>query len=61
MIDYSDDHYALDISRAQRLLGWTPQHSLRATLPKMIAALQADPENWYREHHLNPEAIPVNQ
>jgi nucleoside-diphosphate-sugar epimerase len=58
MIDYSDDHYALDITRAQRLLGWTPQHSLRTTLPKMIAALQTDPENWYREHHLDSEAIP---
>lgn len=61
MIDYSDDHYALDIGRAQRLLGWTPQHSLRATLPKMIGALRANPEHWYREHRLNSEAIPVNQ
>ena len=61
MIDYSDDHYALDISRAQRLLGWAPRHSLRDTLPKMVAALQADPLNWYHEHHLNSEAIPINQ
>ena len=27
MIDLSDDHYALDISRARRLLGWEPRHS----------------------------------
>ena len=57
MIDFSDDHYALDISRAQQLLGWAPHHSLRDTLPKMVAALQADPENWYREHHLDFESI----
>jgi len=61
MIDYSDDHYALDISLAQRLLGWTPHHSLRTTLPKMVAALQSDPVSWYREHDLDSEAIPINQ
>jgi nucleoside-diphosphate-sugar epimerase len=43
MIDLADDHYALDVSRAQRLLGWRPERSLRETLPTMVAALQADP------------------
>jgi hypothetical protein len=43
MIDITDDHYAIDISRAGRLLGRKPEHSLRETLPRMIAALKADP------------------
>lgn len=52
MVDLTDDHYALDTSRAEEQLGWIPQHSLRATLPKMIAALKNDPVSWYREHNL---------
>ncbi len=52
MIDYADDHFALDISRADQLLGWSPQRSLRSTIPKMIAALKADPAGWYRENKL---------
>jgi nucleoside-diphosphate-sugar epimerase len=53
MIDLADDHYALDITRARMLLGWEPNRSLRDTLPKMIAALKADPLGWYREHKLD--------
>jgi nucleoside-diphosphate-sugar epimerase len=54
MIDFADDHYALDISRASKLLGWEPHHSLRETLPSMIAAFKRDPLAWYREHNLDP-------
>jgi nucleoside-diphosphate-sugar epimerase len=54
MIDLADDHFELDISRARRLLGWEPRHSLRDTLPQMVTAMQADPEAWYREHDLKP-------
>ena len=54
MIDRASDHYALDITRARTLLGWQPKHSLRATLPKMVAALEADPGGWYRENELKP-------
>ncbi len=54
MIDYADDHYALDISRAKQLLDWTPQRSLRGTLPKMIDALKTDPAAWYEENKLEP-------
>ncbi|HEX7972179.1 MAG TPA: NAD-dependent epimerase/dehydratase family protein, partial [Thiobacillus sp.] len=54
MIARANDHYALDITRARTLLDWTPQHSLRQTLPKMVAAMQADPFGWYREHGLEP-------
>ena len=52
MIERANDHYALDITRARTLLGWQPRRSLRATIPKMIAALKADPPGWYRENDL---------
>jgi hypothetical protein len=53
MIDLADDNFELDISRARTILGWAPQHSLRDTLPTMVAALKADPFVWYRENDLN--------
>jgi len=56
MINRANDHYALDITRARALLGWMPQRSLRETLPKMVAALKADPIGWYREQGLEPTA-----
>lgn len=54
MIDLADDHYELDITRGRTLLGWTPRTSLRQTLPRMVAALKADPLSWYRENKLQP-------
>lgn len=54
MVSLADDHYALDVSRAERLLGWTPSRSLRQTLPRIIAALKRDPEGWYQENGLQP-------
>lgn len=56
MIDRANDHYALDITRARTLLGWEPRRSLRETIPRMIAALKADPVAWYRENELEPPA-----
>ena len=56
MIDLADDHYELNIRRARALLGWEPRHSLRATLPKMVAALKADPLAWYKANKLEPPA-----
>ena len=52
MIDRTDDHAELNISRAENLLGWEPKHSLKETLPKMIAALKANPDKWYKENKL---------
>jgi UDP-glucose 4-epimerase len=52
MIDRADDHYELDITRANELLGWGPKHNLIDTLPEMIKNLQADPEKWYKENKL---------
>lgn len=57
MVDFADDHYELDISRARNLLGWESGHSLRATLPVMIDALKADPVAWYRDNKLNPALV----
>ncbi len=53
MIDLADDHFALDITRARNLLGWQPKHSLRQTVPKMVALLKQDSRAWYREHRLS--------
>jgi nucleoside-diphosphate-sugar epimerase len=55
MIDLADDHYALDITRAHQLLGWSPRHSLRDTLPTMVSALKADPDGFYRRNKLEGE------
>ena len=56
MIDMADDHYALDIRRARALLDWEPQHRLHDELPKLVAALKKDPENWYRTNEITPPA-----
>ena len=54
MVDWADDHYELDISRARELLDWEPRHSLRATLPEMLRRVKADPPAWYAANKLNP-------
>ena len=56
MIDRAADHYALDLTRARTLLDWEPTRSLRKSLPKMIAALKADPLAWYQENKLEPSS-----
>ncbi len=57
MVDIADERYELDISRARKLLGWKPEHSLRRTLPKMVAALKADPAGWYRTNKLDAAKV----
>ncbi|WP_201860725.1 NAD-dependent epimerase/dehydratase family protein [Microvirga soli] len=57
MVEQSSDHYVLDITRARQLLGWEPKHSLRDTLPKMVAALKRDPIGWYKVNKLNPALV----
>jgi uncharacterized membrane protein len=57
MVDFADDHYELDITRARTLLGWEPKHSLRATLPVIIDALKSDPIAWYRDNKLNSALV----
>jgi nucleoside-diphosphate-sugar epimerase/uncharacterized membrane protein len=57
MVDIANDHYAIDITRARKLLGWEPKHSLRTTLPTMIAALKADPVGWYQANKLDAAKV----
>ncbi|MCC6207579.1 MAG: hypothetical protein IT488_05465 [Gammaproteobacteria bacterium] len=52
MIRMSDDHYALDIRRAQKLLGWEPRHHISTTLPRIVGAPKDDPPGWYRANHM---------
>jgi nucleoside-diphosphate-sugar epimerase len=52
MIDVAQDNMELDITRARKILGWKPRHSLIETLPKMVSGLKADPFTWYRENDL---------
>ncbi len=52
MIDRADDHYELDVTRAQQLLGWQPRHRVLDTLPVMIKNLKADPQKWYKANKL---------
>lgn len=53
MIDFADDHYEMDISKAKKILGWEPKRSLEETLPKMIASLKKDPIQWYKKNGLH--------
>lgn len=57
MIDRADDHFELDISKAERLLGWRPKRRLLETLPLMVEHLKADPEAWYRRHNLTEASL----
>ncbi|MGD9689874.1 MAG: NAD-dependent epimerase/dehydratase family protein [Phycisphaerales bacterium] len=52
MVGLADDHYAIDIARAEQVLGWRPRRSLRATLPRIIASLRRDPKEWYAANGL---------
>ncbi len=57
MIEGSDAHYDVDISRARALLDWEPRHSLVDTLPEMIRRLKQDPTDWYEMNKLDPEVV----
>ncbi len=54
MISMADDHYALDIKRAEDWLGWRPRHRLEDELPAMIASLKRDPLGWYERNGITP-------
>jgi len=57
MIDESDSHYIVDITRARTLLDWSPRHSLRDTLPTIVEALKNDPPGWYKANKLDPSVV----
>lgn len=52
MIDLADDHYPVEVVRARKRLEWSPEHSLRDTLPMVIEELKRDPKGWYAENNL---------
>jgi nucleoside-diphosphate-sugar epimerase len=54
MVGLADDHYELDVSRARAILGWSPKHRLKDSLPAMVAELKRDPAAWYERHKLKP-------
>lgn len=50
MIKFADDNYELDLSKAKKLLRWTPKRSLRKDLPLIIKNMKKNPSAWY---HIN--------
>ncbi|HYD79582.1 MAG TPA: NAD-dependent epimerase/dehydratase family protein [Paucimonas sp.] len=52
MVALADDHYELDITRAEALLDWRPEHALRRSLPVIVGRLRQDPAAWYRRNHI---------
>jgi nucleoside-diphosphate-sugar epimerase/uncharacterized membrane protein len=61
MIEQSDVHYELDTSRARRLLGWQPRHSLLGTLPEIVGRLKAKPTDWYATNKLSPSTVAASE
>jgi nucleoside-diphosphate-sugar epimerase/uncharacterized membrane protein len=54
MVEMADDHYAIDITKARRLLGWEPRHRLAEVLPTLVQALKDDPLAWYQANGATP-------
>lgn len=54
MVDLADQNYPIDISEAKRLLNWEPAHTLRQTLPTILANLKKDPAEFYKTNKLGP-------
>src|SRR5690606_6728077 len=54
MIDRASDHYELDISEADRILDWQPEHTVLDTIPEMIHDLGEDRGGWYAGNGLRP-------
>ena len=57
MVDISNDHYELDLSRARKELDWKPKHALRDDVPRILANLKEDPHGWYEENGLNAARV----
>ncbi len=62
MIDLASDHYALDITKAQKELDWKPKHRIDETLPNIIRSLKKDPDRWYERNKVNkPDWMEANE
>lgn len=53
MIDISDDHYELSISKSKKMIDWEPKKNVKQTLSKMVDALKKDPKGFYKENDLD--------
>lgn len=54
MVDMADDHYEVDTTLARHLLGWTPRHDIRSSIPGMVENLKRDPAAWYARNGITP-------
>jgi len=52
MVDLADQNYPVNIRQARTKLNWEPKHTLRDTLPEMIARLRENPRRWYETNGL---------
>jgi nucleoside-diphosphate-sugar epimerase/uncharacterized membrane protein len=52
MVYLADDHYELDVSLAEKALGWAPEHALRRSLAPIVSGLQQDPVRWYEKNKI---------
>ena len=52
MTKMASDHYALDIARAEQLLGWRPRYRLADVLPAIVDTLKRDPAAWYAANRI---------
>lgn len=57
MVEHSNDHYILDVSRAGSVLGWRARRYLGDTLPRIVEALKANPVAWYKDNGLDPAPV----
>jgi len=54
MVELASDHYDIDTSQAEELLGWRPRHYIYEGLEKITASLKDDPAEWYGANGINP-------
>lgn len=56
MIDMADAHYPVDISHAQRELGWFPVRRLEQVLPLIVQEMLRNPNQWFERNGLDAPA-----
>lgn len=52
MVDLADDNYEFSMDKSRKVLNWSPKRSLRATLPKIVENMKANPIAWYKRHKI---------
>lgn len=61
MIDYAEDHYEFDITRAKTVLGWQPKNRVDKLIPKWVNEIKKDAQMWYDENKLKMPHKKKNQ